>query len=72
MSDTMDKPKMSTEMLIKEGNFGSLRPYLHFTDNGATLVIYKCIRFDCDYISPEPGLCKNHRTELVMFVFVEK
>lgn len=67
----MDKPKKSDALLDRIGNFGVLSPYLRATEEGGlSLVIYKCIRYDCDYISHEAGFCKYHQTQLVMFVFV--
>lgn len=69
----MNNPRQSDKLLERIGNFGILSPYLRATDDGSLgLVVYKCIRYDCDYISPKEGLCKNHQTELVAFVFVMK
>lgn len=69
----MDNPKKSDALLERVGNFGILSPYLKPTeDGGLALIVYKCIRFDCDYISPSEGFCKNHQTQLVMFAFLMK
>lgn len=67
----VNNPKNSSELVERVGNFGMLSPFLRSTDDGKlALLVYKCIRYDCDYISPKDGYCKTHQTELVGFVFV--
>lgn len=69
----MNNPKNHEKFEHRISSFGILSPFLKTTEDGrAAMVVYKCIRFDCDYISPSEGFCRNHQTELVAFVFVMK
>ena len=69
----MNDPKTSATLEQQIKNFGVLSPFMRMTEDGkAAMIVFKCIRFDCDYISSREGFCGRHQTELVAFVFVMK